>query len=277
MRILDVCGKQSACVEIRSLTDRPFMNVPHMEHTHGSTCSEELPAVELALKKHQLPPLTYDYAALEPCIDSRTMMLHHDIHHGSYVKNLNEALERSPDLRNYSALWLLRNLEKVPKDIRIAVHHNAGGHVNHSMFWRAMKPATNQNPAGKPKGLLLEAINRDFGSVEKFKTRFEEEGTRLFGSGWVWLVRTRQEDGKLEVMTTSGHDHPIMQDRFSILLNDVWEHAYYLKYESHRPDYLKHWWSVVDWEEAARCFDLSDNSAEYLWEGEGGHLLANQK
>jgi Fe-Mn family superoxide dismutase len=235
--------------------------------------SEDLHPAGIIPKKHQLPPLKYDYAALEPYIDSRTMMLHHDIHHGSYVEKLNAALDKYPDFRDSSALWLLCNLDEVPKEIRIAVHHNAGGHVNHSMFWRAMKPGA----AGEPKGPLREAINRDFGSVAKFKTRFEEEGTKLFGSGWVWLARSRQDGGKLEVITTSGHDHPMMQDRFPLLLNDVWEHAYYLQYESRRPDYLKAWWSVVDWEEAGRRFELSDNSAEELWEAEGGHLLATRE
>jgi Fe-Mn family superoxide dismutase len=141
------------------------------------------------------------------------------------------------------------------------------------MFWRAMRPSLKSNAGSEPKGLLFDAIKRDFGSVEKFKTGFDEAGAKLFGSGWVWLVRTRQEDSKLEVITTSGHDHPMMQDRFPILLNDVWEHAYYLKYESRRPDYLKAWWEVVDWDEAARLFDLADNSAEELWEGEGGNIL----
>jgi len=235
--------------------------------------SEHLRPAGIILKQHQLPPLKYDYAALEPCVDSRTMMLHHDIHHGAYVEKLNAALEKFPNFRDSSALWLLRNLDKVPKEIRIAVHHNAGGHVNHSMFWRAMKPGA----AGEPSGRLREAINRDFGSVAEFKTRFEEEGAKLFGSGWVWLARTRQGGGTLEVITTSGHDHPMMQDRFPLLLNDVWEHAYYLQYESRRPDYLKAWWSVVDWEEAARRFELSDNSAEELWEAEGGHLLATKE
>jgi Fe-Mn family superoxide dismutase len=218
------------------------------------------------LKKHRLPPLKYDYAALEPCIDSRTMMLHHGIHHGSYVAKLNEVLEKFPDLRNCSALSLLRNLDKLPQEIRLTVRHNAGGHVNHSMFWRAMRPGL----GSEPKGLLREAINRDFGSVEKFMAQFEEEGTKLSGSGWVWLVRAMQEKGKLEVITTSNHDHPVRLNRFPILLNDVWKHAYFMKYESRRAAYLKAWWAVVDWDEAARCFDLSDKSAEEHWEAEGG-------
>ncbi len=230
---------------------------------------EDLRPAGTSLKKHQLPPLAYAYAALEPCIDARTMMLHHAKHHGAYVEKLNAALARFPDLRDSSALWLLHNLDKVPEEIRGAVHNNAGGHVNHGLFWRAMKPGG----SGEPKGLLRDAINRDFGSVAVFKTRFEDAGARLFGSGWVWLARTRQEDGRLEVITTPGHDHPMTQDRFPLLLNDVWEHAYYLHYENRRADYLRAWWSVVDWDEAARRFGLADNSAERLWEAEGGQLL----
>jgi Fe-Mn family superoxide dismutase len=224
-------------------------------------------------RKHQLPPLKYDYAALEPHINARTMKLHHDVHHGSYVEKLNAALEKFPELRNFSALWLLRNLQKVPAEIRTEVHHNAGGHVNHSMFWRAMKPGA----AKQPKGMLLDAINRDFGNLAQFKTRFEEAGAKVFGSGWVWLARTRHEGGKLEVVTTSGHDHPMMQDRFPLLLNDVWEHAYYLQYESRRPEYLKAWWALVDWEEAARRFEVSDDSGEETWEAEGGQVLPTKK
>lgn len=235
--------------------------------------AKELPAAEIHSKKHRLPPLKYDYAALEPCLDSRTMMLHHDIHHAAYVEKLNAALEKFPELQESTALWLLHNLDKVPEAIRTAVHHNAGGHVNHGMFWRAMKPGA----AGEPKGLLRDAIIRDFGSIAGFKARFEEEGAKQFGSGWVWLVRTQQSDGKLEVITTSGHDHPVMQDRYPILLNDVWEHAYYLKYESRRPDYLKAWWRVVDWDEAARCFENADISAEELWVAEGGNILTTQE
>jgi Fe-Mn family superoxide dismutase len=223
--------------------------------------------------KHHLPPLKYDYASLEPYIDSRTMILHHDKHHASYVKNLNEALENFPDFREYSALWLLLNLEKVPKEIRDTIHHNAGGHVNHSVFWRAMKPGA----TGEPKGLLREAIDRDFGSLANFKDQFEQKGGKLFGSGWVWLTRTRQNGGKLEVITTNGHDHPMMQNRFPLLLNDLWEHAYYLKYENRRPDYLKAWWSVVDWEQAARCFERSDSSVEEFLEAEDEHLLPKHR
>jgi len=228
--------------------------------------TKAIPFKDLTPKKHQLPPLGYDYDALEPYIDARTMMLHHDIHHGGYVEKLNAALEKYFEFQNASALWLLCNLNKLPKDIRDAVYHNAGGHINHSMFWQAIKPGA----SAEPTGLFREAINRDFGGVEEFKAEFEEAGAKLFGSGWVWLVRTKEEDGKLEVVTTSGHDNPMMKGLFPLLLNDVWEHAYYLHYESRRPDYLKDWWVVVDWDEAARRFQLTRNANEELWEAEGG-------
>jgi len=219
--------------------------------------------------KHLLPPLPYEHAALEPYIDAHTMMLHHDQHHASYVANLNSTLEKFPELHERKALWLLLNLSKVPQKIRTAVRNNAGGHVNHSLFWRAMSPAA----SGAPAGLLADAIKRDFGGFEQFKARFDDAGVKLFGSGWVWLARAQQDGGRLQVYTTSGHDNPLMQGHFPILVNDVWEHAYYLKHENRRGDYLKGWWPVVNWEEAARRFERSDHSAEQDWEGEGGSLL----
>lgn len=220
--------------------------------------------------KHQLPPLPYDYAALEPHIDARTMELHHDKHHASYVAGLNAALEKLPDLQERSATWLLLNLNKVPEAVRTAVRNNAGGHVNHSLFWRAMTPAG----AAAPEGSLADAIKRDFGSLEKFKARFAEAGTKLFGSGWVWLARAQLEGGKLLVLATPGHENPLMQGHFPILVNDVWEHAYYLKHQNRRPEYLDRWWSIANWQEAARRFGRSDHTAEQDWEDEGGRLLA---
>ena len=220
--------------------------------------------------KHMLPPLPYDYAALEPHIDARTMTLHHDQHHASYVANLNSALEPFPELHERTALWLLLNLSKIPDKIRTAVHNNAGGHVNHSLFWRAMSPGASRAPAGP----LADAINRDFGSLERFKVQFAEAGTKLFGAGWVWLAKAQQDGGRLQVCTTSGHDHPLMQGRFPILVNDVWEHAYYLKHENRRGDYLKGWWPVVNWEEAAHRFERSGHPAEHNWEGEDESLPA---
>jgi len=208
--------------------------------------------------KHMLPPFPYYHASLEPHIDARTMALHHDQHHASYVANLNSALEQFPELQERTALWLLLNLSKVPEKIRTAVHNNAGGHVNHSLFWRAMSPGTRDGPAGR----LADAIKRDFGGLEQFQARFDDAGGKLFGSGWVWLARAQQDGGRLQVCTTSGHDHPLMQGHYPILVNDVWEHAYYLKHQNRRGDYLKGWWPVVNWEEAARRFERSDRSAE---------------
>jgi len=223
--------------------------------------------------KHLLPPLPYDYAALEPHIDARTMRLHHDKHHAGYVANLNAALENFPALRERTAIWLLLNLSQVPEAARTAVHHNAGGHVNHSLLWRAMSPTG----GGAPAGLLADAINRNFGSLERFKARFVEAGSNLFGSGWAWLARAEQGGGKLEVFSTAGHDNPLMQGHFPLLVNDVWEHAYYLKYENRRADYLNAWWSVVNWEEVARRFERSDLSAEARWEADGGLVLKEAK
>ena len=215
--------------------------------------------------KHELPPLPYGYAALEPHIDARTIMLHHDKHHATYVNNLNAALAKLPELQERSAVWLLRNLDKVPEAARTAVRNNAGGHLNHSLFWRAMSP----KGGAAPTGLLGDAIKRDFGSFEQFKTQFEEAGEKLFGSGWVWLARVQKEGGKLQVYTTSGHDNPMMQGHFPLLLNDVWEHAYYRKHENRRADYLNRWWAIANWEEAARRFEVSEDSGQKEWEDEG--------
>jgi superoxide dismutase, Fe-Mn family len=223
--------------------------------------------------KHFLPPLPYEHAALEPHIDARTMMLHHDKHHAAYVANLNSALEGFPELQERTAVWLLLNLSKVPEKIRAAVHHNAGGHVNHSLFWRTMSPTGDSAPSD----LLADAIKHDFGGFAEFKARFDDAGAKLFGSGWVWLARTQQDGGKLEVYTTSGHDNPLMQGHFPLLVNDVWEHAYYLKHENRRADYLKGWWSVVNWREVARRLESSELSAERRWEGDGGLVLSATK
>ena len=221
-------------------------------------------------KKHQLPPLKYDYAALEPTIDSRTMILHHDNHHASYVKKLNQALEKFPEFHDKSAAWLLCNLNKLPVSIKTDIHHNAGGHVNHSMFWNAIKPFS----INEPKGPLRDAINRDFGSLAEFKKVFEAEGAKVFGSGWVWLVCSLKNGANMQVITTSGHDNPLMQNMLPILLNDVWEHAYYLRYENRRPDYLKAWWSIVDWDNASSCFEKRSQSAAEILNAENKLFLA---
>ncbi len=221
-----------------------------------SFASLKKPALDLEPKRHHLPALTYDYAALEPYIDQRTMILHHNNHHASYVKKLNHALERYPEFHDKSAAWLLCNVAQLPASIQTAVHDNAGGHLNHSMFWHAIKPFS----INEPKGVLREAINRDFGSLAEFKKVFEEQGAKIFGSGWVWLVCSLKNGANLQVMTTSGHDNPLMQNLLPILLNDAWEHAYYLRYENRRPDYLKAWWSVVNWDQASANFEKRSQS-----------------
>jgi Fe-Mn family superoxide dismutase len=218
--------------------------------------------------EHRLPPLPYPPTALEPYIDSQTVALHHDGHHASYVAKLNSILEDYPELHDRTALWLTLNLAEVPESIRTAVQRNAGGHLNHSLFWRVLCPAA----GGAPCGPLAIAIERDFGSIEQFKLQFTAACNGHFGSGWVWLAR-HEDGGKLEICTTSGHDNPMTQGYFPILVNDVWEHAYYLKYRNRRGDYLRAWWSIVNWEEAARRFRHSDQSAVRDWEGEGGLVL----
>ena len=202
---------------------------------------------------HVLQPLPYPFEALEPHIDARSMRIHHGKHHAAYVEKLNAALEGFPELRQKSALWLLLNPDKLPAAIRIAVRNNAGGHVNHSLFWQAMSPSG----GGTPSGPLAEAIARDFGSFVLFKAQFDKAGAALFGSGWVWLVKSPGAAGRLEVMTTPGHDYPPARGCHPLLLNDVWEHAYYLKHENRRGDYLGGWWPVVNWPEAARRFEHS--------------------
>lgn len=192
---------------------------------------------------HQVPPLPYDYAALEPHIDAQTMTLHHDKHHAAYVNNLNAALEKHPQLGNKSVEDLLRDLNSVPEDIRAAVRNNAGGHMNHTMFWQIMKP----KGGGPPTGKVADEIKSAFGSFEDFQKQFNDAGTKRFGSGWVWLVRSKA--GKLEVISTANQDNPIIDGHHAIMGNDVWEHAYYLKYQNRRPEYLAAWWNVVNWDE----------------------------
>jgi Fe-Mn family superoxide dismutase len=200
---------------------------------------------------HQLPPLPYAHNALEPFIDARTMKIHHGLHHSGYIDKLNEELSKLPAFRAASAEWLLCNLNRIPRKNRAAIHHSAGGHVNHSLFWRSMTP----DATGKPERSLRDALLNSFGSVEAFKTEFETAGRKHFGSGWVWLVVPRTMGAPLQIMTTAGHDHPAMKDLVPLLVNDVWEHAYYLHYQNRRAEYLKGWWAVVDWREASRRFE----------------------
>jgi Fe-Mn family superoxide dismutase len=202
----------------------------------------------------KLPPLPYDYKALEPHIDAATMRFHHDKHHAAYVKNLNDAINKYPELKSKSAEDLLRNLNSVPEDIRTTVRNNAGGHVNHTMFWEIMGP----NGGGAPKGAIAKAITDTFGSFDAFKQQFNDAGLKRFGSGWAWLVRTK--DGKLQVISTANQDSPLMEGSIPILANDVWEHAYYLKYQNKRADYLAAWWNVINWNEVNKRFEQAMKS-----------------
>jgi Fe-Mn family superoxide dismutase len=197
----------------------------------------------------EVPPLPYDYTALEPYIDEQTMHLHHDKHHAAYVNNLNAALESQPQLASWSAEDLMRRINEVPESIRTTVRNNGGGHINHSMFWRIMRP----NGGGAPTGALAQAINDTFGSVDAFKAQFNDAGVKRFGSGWAWLLM--DGSGRLQVTSSANQDSPLMDGQFPIMGNDVWEHAYYLKYQNRRPDYLNAWWNVVNWDEIAKRYE----------------------
>ena len=190
---------------------------------------------------HSVPPLPYDYNALEPHIDEQTMRIHHDKHHAAYVTNLNAATEKHPELQNKSAEDLVKGISTVPEDVRAAIRNNAGGHLNHTMFWEIMGPAK----GGAPQGAIAEAIKSTFGDFEKFKTLMNDAGVKRFGSGWAWLVDV---GGKLVVESSANQDSPLMEGKKPIIGIDVWEHAYYLKYQNRRPDYLGAWWNVINWD-----------------------------
>lgn len=194
---------------------------------------------------HELPKLPYAPDALEPHIDTRTMEIHHGKHHAAYVTNLNAALDKHPELQKRDLESLLKDLNSVPDDIRTAVRNNGGGHVNHSLFWTIMK----KGGGGEPQGDLANAINSAFGSLASFKEKLTAAGMTRFGSGWAWLVISKE--GKLAVTSTANQDNPIMEGAKPILGVDVWEHAYYLKYQNLRKNYLDAWWSVVNWDEIA--------------------------
>jgi Fe-Mn family superoxide dismutase len=200
---------------------------------------------------HELPALPYDYSALEPTIDTQTMKLHHDMHHGAYVKNLNAALEKYSNLQSKKVEELLRDLNAVPEDIRTTVRNNGGGHMNHSMYWKIMKP----KGGGEPSGEIAQVIKKTFGSFKDFQAKFNDVGAKQFGSGWVWLVG--KSNGEFQVISTANQDNPISQGLFPIMGNDVWEHAYYLKYNNRRPEYLAAWWNVVNWDEINRRLETS--------------------
>ena len=196
---------------------------------------------------HQLPSLPYAFDALEPHIDAQTMQIHHGKHHQAYINNLNAALEAHPDLQSKSVEDLIKDLNALPEAIRTAVRNNGGGHANHSLFWTLMAP----NAGGAPTGKAADAINGAFGSFDTFKEQFAKAATTRFGSGWAWLVSS---SGKLAIESTANQDSPIMEGKKPILGVDVWEHAYYLKYQNRRPDYLAAWWNVVNWDAVAKRF-----------------------
>jgi Fe-Mn family superoxide dismutase len=195
----------------------------------------------------KLPPLTYDYNALEPHIDAATMKFHHDKHHASYVKKLNDSLTKYPELQAKTIEDLVVNRRKLPKNIQASIRNNGGGHLNHSMYWKIMSP----QGGGEPTGEIAAAINKRFGSFDKFKTEFNEAGAKVFGSGWAWLVLDKD---RLEIMTTRNQDNPISLGLSPILGNDVWEHAYYLNYQNRRADYLNAWFNVLNWTEVNQRF-----------------------
>jgi Fe-Mn family superoxide dismutase len=199
----------------------------------------------------ECPPLPYAYDALEPSIDERTMRIHHDKHHQGYVNKLNAALEGHAELQSKAVEDLLKDIDTVPQDIRTAVRNNGGGHANHSLFWTIMAP----DGGGKPSGALADAIDSAFGSFDAFKQTFSSTATGQFGSGWGWLAV--DSNGKLNVLSTPNQDSPYMQGLTPIMGVDVWEHAYYLKYQNMRGDYVSAWWDVVNWDEVAKRYEAA--------------------
>jgi Fe-Mn family superoxide dismutase len=194
---------------------------------------------------YEVPPLPYPFNALEPHVDEMTMRIHHDKHHGAYVTNLNTAIDKHPELGKKSVDDLLRGIASVPEDIRTAVRNNGGGHANHTMFWQIMAP----NAGGQPTGAIAGAIKSSFGSFEKFKEEFGKAALGRFGSGWAWLI---DGGGKLAIESTANQDSPLMEGKKIVMGLDVWEHAYYLKYQNRRGDYITAWWNVVNWPEVNR-------------------------
>jgi len=194
-----------------------------------------------------LPPLPYDFAALEPHIDAKTMEIHHGKHHQTYVNNLNAAIEKAPELAKKSLDDLIRNVSTLPEAVRTPIRNNGGGHWNHSMFWQIMAPKA----GGEPGGKLGQAITSTFGDFAKFREQLSAAGVGRFGSGWAWLINT---GGKLSITSTPNQDNPLMEGQKAIMGLDVWEHAYYLKYQNRRPDYIQAWWNVVNWKEIEKRY-----------------------
>jgi len=203
------------------------------------------------MAEYTLPPLPYDHGALEPHIDAKTMEIHHGKHHAAYVNNLNAALKDHPEHQGKKIEDLISNLDALPEAIRTAVRNNGGGHANHSLFWQVMGPGQ----GGEPKGALSQAIAMELGGFEAFKEAFSKAASTRFGSGWAWLCLGK--DGKLSVCSLPNQDSPYMEGRTPILGLDVWEHAYYLKYQNRRPDYISEFWKVVNWDEVGRRYEAA--------------------
>jgi Fe-Mn family superoxide dismutase len=243
--------------QIRSLSRVPFrlpaLNDPDIFETSAARISsiqlEDSP-LELQTAAFEVPALTYAYEALEPYIDAQTMTLHHDKHHKAYVDNANAAIEKAPELKGKSAEEILANLAAVPEAVRGAIRNNVGGHVNHSMFWAIMAPSA----GGAPTGSIAGAIAKTFGDLAQFQEKLNDAGVKQFGSGWTWLALG---PGGLQVLSTPNQDNPISQGLAPIMGNDVWEHAYYLKYQNRRAEYLKAWWNVVNWAEINKRYEAA--------------------
>lgn len=231
-------------------------SLTNSSHVHGQTASPA-PKLSTADQKYpfQVPPLAFDYAALEPHIDTATMKLHHDKHHQTYVDNLNAALKEYPELHDQTVAQLLRSLKSLPDKIQTAVRNHGGGHANHDFFWKILRPAGTAGAGGAPKGKLAEAIGAAFGSVDGMKKAFNEAGSKVFGSGWVFLV-IHPKTRALKIHTTPNQDSPLLEEGMEALVaNDCWEHAYYLKYQNKRIDYLTAFWNVVAWDVVAARFE----------------------
>jgi superoxide dismutase, Fe-Mn family len=219
----------------------------------ATACLGTLSKSALAQEKPQGPfkltPLPYDYNALEPYIDAETMRFHHDKHYAAYIKKLNEAVSKYPELTSQTAEDLLRNIDGLPEDVSTTIRNNGGGYVNHKMFWNIMSP----DGGGEPTGEIAAAITETFGSFDGFKTQFNDAGSKQFGSGWAWLAL--DSNNQLKIFGMPNQDNPLMEGMIPIMGNDVWEHAYYLKYRNQRDEYLNNWWNVVNWEEINKGYE----------------------
>ena len=200
-----------------------------------------------------LPKLPYSYSALEPHIDEETMRIHHDKHHATYVENLNKFLAGKKEFLDMSVDELIRNLNKVPENVRVKVRNNGGGHANHTLFWEIMAPESSK----EPKGALMEDIKKAFGDFATFQEKFSESALGRFGSGWAWLI---WENAELKIVDSPNQDSPLMENKFPILGLDVWEHAYYLKYQNRRADYIKAWWNIVNWKKVEETLESAKSS-----------------